>query len=250
DYRRHRQDWPGGRSERRAVVLCTLLAWAMNSLPLLVQLITRRWALHLDVDALLQMPHLHPKLFILGMLAAAVATLHTAGMLSVHVQLLAYPREPASRAEALQAGGFDEDVLRYQRLRSRLERFLVLSAVIIGTETLGIGAFRNLLSEFEPSKVFEPSRIMGYGIYSTALLASVYLPARKTLTEVGEGLVARYARQFPAEGTSWKDWSQEQQAVRTWLGLQSSTLQDFQQGLSVLAPLLASLSSVAFGAGG
>jgi hypothetical protein len=49
---------------------------------------------------------------------------------------------------------------------------------------------------------------------------------------------------------SWTDWSQEQQAIRTWLGLQSTALQDFQQGLSVLAPLLASLSALALGAGG
>jgi hypothetical protein len=232
------------------VVLCTLLAGVTNSFPFVGQLITQRWALPGSLEALLQLPHLRAKLLLLGMLSAAVATLHTAGMLSVHVQLLASSREQASRGEKSEAKGLDEEVLRYQRLRSRLERFLVFSAVIIGTATLSLGAFRILLKELLAPDIFEPSRIMGYGIYYTALLASVYLPTRKTLADVGEALAARFVRQSPAAGTSWKDWSQEQEAVRTWLGLERSTLQDFQQGLTVLAPLLASLSALALGAGG
>jgi hypothetical protein len=252
DFRSHRQDWPVRRSARTAVVLCTLLAWVMNSFPFVVQLITQRWFLPVGVEALLQVPHLRARLLILGMLSAVVATLHTAGMLSVHVQLLAYPREPAARGGEPEAAVLDDEVLRYQRLRLRLARFLVFSAVTIGTTALSLGAFRNLLTEFAPSLagLIEPSRIMSYGVYYTGLLASVYLPTRKTLTEVGEALAVRFVRQSPAAGTSWKDWSQEQEAVRIWLGLQSTALQDFQQGLSVLTPLLASLSSLALGAGG
>jgi hypothetical protein len=248
--RRHRLDWPDRRSEQAAVVVCTLLAGVTNSFPFVVQLLTQRWALPMSLEAVLQVPHLRAKLLLLGMLSAAVATLHTAGMLLVHVQLLASSREQTSRGEESETKSLDEEVLRYQRLRSRLERFLIFSAIIIGTATLSLGAFRGLLEELLPSEVFEPSRVMSYGVYYTALLASVYLPARKTLTDVGEALAARFVRQSPSAGTKWKDWSQEQQAVRTWLGLQNSTLQDFQQGLTVLVPLLASLSSLALGAGG
>ncbi|MFY0563515.1 hypothetical protein ACN28E_06685 [Archangium lansingense] len=250
DFRSHRLDWPVRRSERTAVVLCTFLAWVMSSFPFMVQLITQRWALPAGMEAVLHMPHLRAKLLLLGMLSAVVTTLHTAGILSVHIQLLAYPREPTARGGEPAAAGLDEEVLRYQRLRTRLERFLVFSAVTIGTTTLSLGAFRDLLTELIPSEVFEPSRVLGYGVYYTGLLASVYLPTRKTLTDVGEALAARFVGPSPAAGTSWKDWSQEQGAVRTWLGLQSSTLQDFQQGLSVLAPLLASLSALALGGGG
>lgn len=252
DFRSYRQDWSVRGSARTALVLCTLFAWVMNSFPFLVQLITHRGFLPVDVETLLQVPHLRARLLVLGMLAAMVATMHIAGMLSVHVQLLEYPREPAARGGAPEAVGLDDEVLRYQRLRSRLARFLVLSAVTIGTTALSFGAFRDLLTEFAPSLVrfVEPSSILTYGIYYSGLLASVYLPTRKTLTDVGEALAVRFVRQSPAAGTSWTDWSQEQEAVRTWLGLQSTALQDFQQGLSVLTPLLASLSALALGTGG
>lgn len=252
DSRSHCVGWLGRRSERTALVLCTLLAWVLSSFPPLVQLITQRWLLPADLGALLQVPHLHAKFFILGMSTAVFATLHTAGMLSAHVQLLAYPWEPVSRGEESVAEGLDAELLRYQRLRSRLERLLLFSAVTLGTATLSLGAFRNLLNELAPSQagVLEPSRVLGFGVYYTGILASVYLPTRKTLMDVGEVLAARFVGETPAVGMSWKDWSQEQQAVRAWLGLQSTALQDFQQGLSVLAPLLASLSSLALGAGG
>jgi hypothetical protein len=82
---------------------------------------------------------------------------------------------------------------------------------------------------------------------SSWLLAIIYLPIRKTLNEVGQSLAEGLVR--PSLGTriSWKQWGEEQKAVRTYLGLQGSGLQDLQQGLSVLAPLLASLSSLVFG---
>jgi hypothetical protein len=252
DFRSYRQDWPVRRSARTALVLCTLSAWVMNSLPFLVQLITQRWFLPVGVETLLQVPHLRARLFFLGLLSAMVATMHIAGMLSVHVQLLEYTREPAARGGEPEAAGLDEEVLRYQRLRLRLARFLLFSAVTIGTTALSFGAFRNLLTEFAPSLVglIDPSSIMTYGIYYTGLLASVYLPTRKTLTEVGEVFAVRFVRQSPAAGTSWTAWSQEKEAVRSWLGLQSTALQDFQQGLSVLTPLLASLSALALSTGG
>jgi hypothetical protein len=249
DFRSHRLDWPVRGRERMVMVLCTLLAWLMNSFPFLVQLITQRWALPEDMDALFQLPHLRAKLVFLGLLSAVVATLHTTGMLSVHVQLLASPREPTARGGAPEVAGLDDEVLRYQRLRGRLARSLVFSAITIGTATLSLGAFRDLLIELDPSQVFAPS-VLGYGVYYTGLLASVYLPTRKTLTDMGEALAARFVSSSPVEGMSWKDWSQEQGAVRTWLGLQGTALQDLQQGLSVLAPLFASLSALALGAGG
>jgi hypothetical protein len=250
DFRSHRPDWPVRRIERKVVVLCTLLAGFMGSFPFLIQILTQRWIMPVGLDALLQLPHSSARLILMGVLSVAVATLNTAGMLSVHVQLLAYPREPNAPAGVPEAAGLDEEVLRYHRLRARLERCLVFSAVIIAMTTLSLGAFRELLHELDPAQPFAPSHVLSYGVYNTGLLASVYLPTRKTLADVGEALAARFVRQSPAVGTSWKDWSQEQEAVRTWLGLRSTALQDLQQALSVLAPLLASVSSLALGAGG
>ena len=42
-----------------------------------------------------------------------------------------------------------------------------------------------------------PSRVLGFGVYYTGILASVYLPTRKTLTDVGEALAARFVGETP-----------------------------------------------------
>jgi hypothetical protein len=91
---------------------------------------------------------------------------------------------------------------------------------------------------------------MVFGIYYTWVLAIIYLPIRKSLTEVGQVLAEGLVRQSLVGRVTWKQWFEEQQAVRTYLGLHGSALQDIQQGLSVLAPLLASISSLALGSQG
>lgn len=111
---------------------------------------------------------------------------------------------------------------------------------------MSIGAFRNLLNAAATTQaeVIPAAAGMSFGIYFTGLLASLYLPASKTLADVGEALVNRLVRQSIGTHATWKQWSDEQQAVRTYLGLQGSALQELQQGLALLAPLLASISTL------
>jgi hypothetical protein len=246
DFKHGPRAWPDTRDERTALVICTVLAGALNAGPFVVESFTRQPVLSMQMEVLLQLPHLRTKLVLLGMSTALVATVHIAGMLSVHVQLLGRAWGAPSTREEPEAKRLQDDVLRYQQLRSRLERFLGLSAAIIGLGTLSIGAFRDLLGEVlpSPSNVLPGSHAMIYGVYFTGLLASVYLPARETLKKVGQTLAARFVSQSPGADTTWRDWHQEQQSLHAHLGLQSTLLQDFQQGFSVLAPLLASLSSL------
>jgi hypothetical protein len=61
---------------------------------------------------------------------------------------------------------------------------------------------------------------------------------------VGQALAERLVWQSLGVNPTWKHRLEEQQAISIQLGLQGSALQDLQQGLAVLAPFLASISSL------
>ncbi|MCY1078895.1 hypothetical protein [Archangium lansingense] len=251
EFRSHRSLWPGTWRERMAVMFCTSVALVMIALPFVAQFITWRVAPSVDTTGLASMAEFRTKTLIMSIIGAAVGALHASSLFCVHVQLLGQLRESPPHGKQVEAGDLDEDVLRYQRFRSRLRRFLDLAAFNIGISILSVGILRNLLNEAFPARpeLFPATAVLGYGFYFTALIASVYLPIRKTLADVGEALSDRLIRQTLGTRATWKERSQEQQAARTYLGLQESTFQELQQGLSVLSPLLASLSSLALGTG-
>lgn len=169
----------------------------------------------------------------------------------VHVQLLGQLADLPAHGNQRAAGGIEEDVLRYLGARSRLSRILSLAAWHLGITLLAIGILRNLLNDAFPARpeLFPARVVVGFGFYFTAYLAITYLPIRKTLAKVGEALADRLIQQTLGAHATWKERFQEQQVARTYLGLQESAFQEFQQGLSVLSPLLASLSTLALGAG-
>jgi hypothetical protein len=236
--------WPRAWGERLGVLLCSLLCLALTELPFLAQL--RRQPYPLGLDPLLGMPDWYLKSVLATLSIGGVVALLYSGPFGIHIQLI--------RALALHPPGAkpspgpppEEELRRYQRLRSQLDLFLRLLAVMDGLALLTLGALRNLLNEVAPAEpeLMPAASVLGFGLYFTALLAGVYLPARMTLAAVGEALAERLVRPLPPEGTGWKAWSEEQQAVRTWLGLQGSSLADLQQALSVLVPFLASLSTL------
>jgi hypothetical protein len=201
-------------------------------------------------DEFLFVPDYSARHFTRALLWVAVVMLHVSGMFGVHAQLLCQLQHAPSGLGAPEAERLAEDVRRYQQLRSRLERFLGFAAANTGVSILNFGAFNNLLNETTPglSEWFPRGGAMSFGVYSTWLLAIIYLPIRKTLNDVGQGLADALVQHFPVPHLNWKQWFEERQVVHTYLGLQGSALQDLQQGLFVLAPLLAGLSSLTLGA--
>jgi hypothetical protein len=201
-------------------------------------------------EDLLFVPDYSAKYFVRSLLSALVVIVHISGMFGVHAQLLGqFPRAP-SRLEATGTERLAEEVQRYQQLRSRLERFLGFAAANIGVSILNFSALNALLDETTPRMAdwFPRRGAMSFGVYSTWLLAIIYLPIRKTLNDVGQDLANALVQPPLAAHLQWKQWFEERQAVQTYLGLQGSALQDLQQGLFVLVPLLAGLSSLTLGA--
>ena len=241
-------DWNGG---RLAALLCTGLAGVMGALPPVFMFATRS-TLPANLDVITQLPDTAMKLLFLGALGTGVSALHCFNLFGAHIQLIDWlSEEPGTDVDA-DLRKREEDVLRYLRLRAQLKRSLGFITAIISVAILHAGAFNSLLNKASaaPAKPIPVSFVMAYGAYFTGLLACAYLPAYTTLTKVGEALAHRLVQQSISARVTWKDWFEELQAVRIYLGLQVSALQEFQQGFAVLTPFLASLSSLAIGAGG
>lgn len=249
DFKHGSSVWPATRAERMVVVFHAVFIVVMAALPALAQFISHQPLLPVDADAVTGIPQVHTKILVLNLSGSAVGVLLACGIVGVHVQLIGHLPRCQARAGETGAEGLDQDVQRFQRLRAQLKRFLGFAAVIISSSLLCIGAFRNVFNAIrpQPTEVIPVTMGMGTGVYFTGLLASLYLPASKTLAEAGQALADRLVRQSVGTQITWKQWSDEQQAVRTYLGLQASPVQELQQAITLLAPLIASISTLILG---
>ncbi|WP_163990144.1 hypothetical protein [Pyxidicoccus caerfyrddinensis] len=249
---KNRPVWPGTRRERMAVLFCTSVALVILSLPIVAQVLSWRGSPAMKVLSTPPIAAFNARVHILTLFGMAVLALHALGVFCVHVQLLRLSPASPSQEREPEAGDLDDAVPRYLRLRAQLRLLLGLAALNIGTSMLSIGISRNLLNEAFPSRpeLFPAAPVVGFGIYYTGLIASVYVPIRKTLRNVGEALAERLVRQSLGPHAPWKAWSEELQAARAYLGMQESAFQELQQGLAVLAPLLGGLSSLLLSPGG
>jgi hypothetical protein len=249
---KNRPVWPDTRRERMAVLFCTFVALVILSLPFVAQILS--WRENPAMKALSTPPisTFNTRVHILTLFGMAVVTLHALGVFCVHVQLLRLSPASPSQGKGPEAGDLEDAVPRYLRLRAQLSLLLGLAALNFGTSMLSIGISRNLLNEAFPSRpeLFPAAPVVGFGVYYTGLIASVYVPLRKTLRNVGEALAERLVRQSLGAHAPWKAWSEELQAARAYLGMQESAFQELQQGLAVLAPLLGGLSSLLLSPGG
>jgi hypothetical protein len=194
--------------------------------------------------------HSPTKSILLNLAGLASGFLLASVILGLHLQLIDRLPELQRRAEQPETGGLEEDVRWYQRCREQLGLFLALCGVFLGTLILSLSSLRHLLNEtLPPTSVLPTSPILGYGVYYTGLLGSAYLPTHRSLKSVGQTLAERLVRQSLPASVTWKQRHEEREAARTSLGLQGSPLQDFQQGISILTPLLASISSLILGPG-
>jgi len=249
---KNRSVWPGTRRERMAALFCTFVALAILCLPFVAQLLSWQENPALQVLSTPLMSTFNTRVHILTLLGMAVVALQVLSVYCVHVQLLHLSSASPSQGKEPEAGDLDDGVQRYLRLRAQLRLFLGLAALNFGTSMLSVGISRNLLNEAFPSRpeLFPAAPVVGYGVYYTGLMASVYVPVRKTLMNVGEALAQRLVRQSLGAHAPWKARSEELQAARVYLHLQESAFQELQQGLAVLAPLLGGLASLLLSPGG
>jgi len=237
----------GSSSERSARVLCMLISVCVTVLPPISLAISPpRLPGSIEWDAIVEMPGFLTKWMIVGTLGLVAGLPHVWDLFSIHVQISAARWEHQVTDSAPEIEGLEGSVLRTQRLRSRLKQSFGFITAIMGAATLLLGAVRNLLQEAFPSQpdLLPASFVMAYGLYFTALLAVVYLPVHKGLTELGETLANQLVLTSIGTRVTWKQWTEELQAVRVYLGLRDSALREFQNGIAVFVPLVAGISSL------
>ncbi|MDY7232139.1 hypothetical protein [Hyalangium rubrum] len=248
DFRGNPSVWPSTRKERMAVVFYAGFLFAMAALPVWGQVIAGQPFIPSNAEELVEVPYVYIKLHLLNLVGSLVGVMLAGGMVGVHVQLIGCMppnKPPAEVAEP----DVQAEVQRFLRLRAQLKRFLGFAAASISSSLLSIGIFRNLINASAPAQPELMSTAVGmsFGIYFTGMLASLYLPAAKTLSDVGLALADRLVLQSLGPRATWKEWTDEQQAVRSYLGLQGSALQEIQQGVTLLAPLIAGVSTLVLG---
>lgn len=242
-----RSVWPSSGSRLRpGLVLCTVLMVLVACIPLLIQTLTNQAMLPANAEQTLAMPGFRFKLVAIGVVGVLVAAVHAFGILCVHAQLIDWRRRSAPGETVCSPSRLEKDTRRFLQLRSQVRLFLGFAATIIGIATLSTGALREVVNEgaLTSADRFPASLAMAYGLHFSALLAAVYLPAQFTLNSIGELLAERLVTQSLGKRARWKEWTDEQRAVRTYLGLEDNALDVLRDGIAMLAPLMASLSSL------
>ncbi|XXF78175.1 hypothetical protein P2318_00015 [Myxococcaceae bacterium GXIMD 01537] len=246
--RPERTVWPPRESRLRpGLVACTVLALLAASIPLFIQAITGRPLLPETAALDIGMPGFDAKLLATSILGVLAAGAHAFGILCVHAQLIDWRRRGSPEAPE-GASPLEEDTRRYLMLRSQLKLFLTCAAAIIGLATLSTGALRTLLNGAlgggKAPEAFPASLATAYGLHFSVLLATIYLPAQRTLYTVGAALADRLVTQSLGPRTRWREWQDEHRAVRVHLGMEDNALDILKDGVAVLAPLMASVSSL------
>jgi len=252
DFGNYRSAWPRSREARMTLMLCLAPLVVLLALPPVAQFLTWKDSPLLTTVLMPLVPNLVPKLIGTNLLGLLTSALPISAMVGLHIQFLGRLPKYQHLGEAPGSESLDEEMLWYQRRRGQLQRLLRLVSAMLGVSLLSVGGLRNIINSAvaSPAEMLPTGPVMSYGLYYTGLLASIYVPAHRTLKAVGQSLAERLVWQSLGAHSTWKQRFEEQQAVSTQLGLRDSALQELQQGLAVLAPFLASISSLAIGTGG
>jgi hypothetical protein len=200
------------------------------------------WMGEIPTRGFAEMPWTAFKVAILPLLGMLVASSHCWRILSVSAELDA----PGAK-EAI-------SVARYLELRGRVRRRLSVTGAIISLAIFTAGVISRATSSGaplgSPEVILSTATWLGGGL-STLLLIAVYVPAHLALNRAGHILAERAMGNTkpsmdpaPNEFEAWLD---RRDAIERYLGLKQGSLEAIQASLSVLAPLLASLTTLAIG---
>jgi hypothetical protein len=137
------------------------------------------------------------------------------------------------------------------RLRDELQRFLVVLGGSIGLAVLTTSIFRKLVLVVHRTEVeaktfsYPPEIVVLYGLFFSVLIFLVYAPAHAALASRARVLASEvYKINSRTKTTEMADQLKKRAELVTHLGLKSGVMGSFQNGLVIVAPLLASLPTL------
>jgi hypothetical protein len=136
--------------------------------------------------------------------------------------------------------------------RADVRSFLLVAGTSVGLATLSIGALHSaVVPRFALESEFPTSDVLGYGAFLTGILLILYLPAHRVITAVARSLrdSAFDIDAMPSSGSgAFSRWLAERRSFEVLVGLDARPLQDVQDAILILAPLLTSVLSLLAGA--
>jgi hypothetical protein len=227
DLRTLRSHWKTNRKEiRESVFLLTFATWTAFALAAAVPAFPN------------YLPHHEAKLVLLSTVGWVAGTVAAIGIWLVHGAL----KDMLKRAPKV------GDLAELLVLREQLQRFLFVSGSIIGLALLGAGAERNMITAFvahtkEPSG-FPIEFVLVYGFFFSAVLALVYFPTHLTMLETASRIRDHFVPLPPITNPKWTEAVSKRTTLETVLAMNVGANASFRAGLSILTPLLASLTGL------
>jgi hypothetical protein len=185
-------------------------------------------------------------LFLVGLLVLSPAVtgmwLVTATLLRLHRVIEATPVSPDGQLQWDEQRA--ETVRQLIRLRTLSQRLLAAMSAAVSAVTVSTGTLRAaLLAEPHPP-AYPVAAPLLLGLFFSIIVAASYLPAATTLQDLC-GDFADKVSPIPA-GELSKDWSEQRQRVEKLLPTSDGVKDATQTSVAIIAPLVASLSSVLF----
>jgi hypothetical protein len=153
-----------------------------------------------------------------------------------------------ARAEA--AAGVDAALLdKLTRLRRDLKWFLGSAAMIIGAATFANGAFRNVMNKLNtaPGKQLPASEILLYGGFCSGVLALFYVSSHVVLSRSSWALIRAAEPIRDTSAGAWVDAQAKRAKLAEAIGLGTTSMRAFQDGVAILAPLFSSSVALLLG---
>jgi hypothetical protein len=160
------------------------------------------------------------------------------GLILVQARLAALKEEIAVDVAEERAGRV---VVELTWIRSAMQRFLVMFALVISGAVLAAGALRNaLIAAGAPADDYPVDRVLVYGGFFTVLIILTFVPAYVAWQERVIG-VRDELWPVPKNGVAPHDWYQARSDFDTLLSVRSGVGSILTATFSVLAPLAGSL---------
>ena len=141
----------------------------------------------------------------------------------------------------------EKGIMLFLDLHNYLKRFLGIAGIMVGMATLSTGALSNARKVIEPI-IDSPSEIaVIYGAFFSGILAIAYIPAYLTLQAKGH-LICETIFPMPSpKSAQWDKWYSKRRALEKILKLEINAKDNFEAGVSILAPLFGAVISLLLG---
>lgn len=144
------------------------------------------------------------------------------------------------------ASSINDEILLFIRLKETLQWFLLIAGLIVGGATLTTGALETAIASLNNGASTNPSVILLYGVFGSAVIALYYLPVYASLYSAGKTLCDKI---LPMEENTndLAVWYDKRTKLEAFLGLNKDWAESLRTGLTLLAPLAGSAISLLVG---